>query len=197
MLFDPCSSISIYQEEACWALYQLKFPEGFCAISLCRDTSFISWQLPGNSVFVCMVSILRYWPHLRTFILNIAVKKSRIGSKAEIYGNCNAQAASVPSFILYTTSLFLHNVCQYYTRSLLVGPKTDAVGGVTTRGQAAPTDGERMCSVHLSCFWVNAFQCVFIPRFVQYFQCWVNFCYIVNKQGTNKAVSPGETFIKG
>lgn len=44
--------------------------------------------------------------------------------------------------ILYA-SLFLRNVCQYDTRSLLARPKTDVVAGVTTRGQAAPTDAAK------------------------------------------------------
>lgn len=76
-------------------------------------------------------------------MLNIAVKKNRnITGDLATKKTFMAKIASVSVLILHTTSLFLHNVCQYDTRSLLARPKTDVVTGVGTRGQAAPTDVE-------------------------------------------------------
>lgn len=160
VVFDHCSLISIYQRQVCWARRSfistdlLKFPESFSAILLCRDASFIGRQLPRNSLHARWASFYpghtwrcaKYCSTHRTAPKNTFIAES---------STLMFRAASV--FIPYPQymSLFLHNECQYDTRSFMARAKADVVRGVTTRGQAALTDAETnsIWSVQVSCFW--------------------------------------------
>lgn len=89
--------------------------------------------------------------------INATVKKNRniigdLAQKKKIEAKISTLMFKLHLFLIHYTSLFLHNVCQYDTRSLLARPKTGVAAGVTTRGQAAPTDVEKNNqSDHFNC----------------------------------------------
>lgn len=135
VVFDHCSLISIYQGKVCWA-HKLFIRKTYLNVPIVFVLfHFAEIRLLLLCLHGCQASsdTGHIWGH--AFMLNIAEEKNRNttgylppAKKSEGQDfNLTVQVTSVYFLILYTPSLFLHNVCQYDTRSLLASGHTDVV----------------------------------------------------------------------